>query len=754
MKTHATESPDDIVGMVAGKFDAGLSGVFNSKPDPVEKQIDALLVKSVNVESFLRLLHGAGPYFEVRALKCKAWAGSDNLVPMAGYFNDPKVAAKEIARIEQLSPAGIYLTLNPVLPAIAAKQFNCIAKAERSGTTPDSDIKSRCWLLIDCDPVRPAGVSSTEAEMREALELADRIAMELGEQGWPDPIRTMSGNGAGLYYRIELPNDDESTDLVKRVLKALHQRYTSEHVHIDQSVFNAARITKVAGTFVRKGSDFRPETEPTENHRPHRRSWFIQPETFCDIVPRELLDELASEAPIEFEQPPTKASSGTWDLDRWLQDHNVPVNPPVAYNGGRKWTFSDLPIPCQSHPGGHGNDGSAFLIQRSDGKLGAGCMHDRCKWWKWKDLRQAYEPGCYDRADASKIVAQVQVASKPSLIQPVNVMQLVADYPTMRDPVIEGILRRGETCNVIAAAKTGKSFMVGGLAWCVATGRPWLSHPVVQGSVLVIDNELHSETFSSRIDNIAHSMMIDNTERENLDAIILRGEGLDINGLGARLGITPGKYSLVVLDALYRFLPVGTSENDNAQMMAIYNRLDGYAKAWDCAIVIVHHASKGAQGEKAVTDVGAGAGSIARAADTHLVIRPHEQDGLSVMEIACRSFKSPEPVSIKYEYPLWHAVATEAKVKQSKGRGDEKQSKNDKDADEAVSAAIQSRWLSVSQLRTKTGMGPDRITRSLKRIGAKSRRTKSKRTGKRSVRFSLVDGAVETSKHGAVEWTG
>lgn len=326
---------------------------------------------------------------------------------------------------------------------------------------------------------------------------------------------------------------------------------------------------------------------------------------------------------------------------------------------------------------------------------------------------------------------------QPTLFRPVPVNQLIADNPGMRPQVIEGILRRGETLNVIAAAKTGKSFLVGGLAWCVATGRPWLSHPVVQGNVLVIDNELHSETFASRIGAIASEMTIGMDERQSLDAINLRGVGLDINELGARLDIEPGRYSLVVLDALYRFLPVGTSENDNAQMMAIYNRLDAYAEDWDCGIVVVHHASKGAQGDKAVTDVGAGAGSISRAADTHLVIRPHEQDGLCVLETATRSFKSPDPVSIKYEYPLWHAVATEAAVKRSKGSNADRTEANNREADEAVRELITGRWLSVAELRGRLGMGADRITRSLRRLGAKSKPSKSKRTGKRTERFRI-----------------
>lgn len=321
---------------------------------------------------------------------------------------------------------------------------------------------------------------------------------------------------------------------------------------------------------------------------------------------------------------------------------------------------------------------------------------------------------------------------KPERIAPVSVDRLIAEHPDMHQPVIHGLLRRGETMNVIAAAKTGKSFMVGGLAWCVATGRHWLSHQVEQGRVLIIDNELHESTFANRVWNIADAMMIDPSERRLLEAVNLRGRSANVKTIGAMLNIERGKYQLIVLDALYRFLPPGTSENDNAQMTEVYNELDALAKEWDCAIAIVHHASKGQQGDKAVTDVGAGAGAIARAPDSHLIIRPHEQDGLFVLEAVTRSFKSPEPVSIKYEYPLWHAVAVDAAVRKSGQSRDDKQRKDDEEADQKLLKAIREKWGSEPQIVRRSGLGPGRVARAIGRAVDADRLEKKriKRNGK------------------------
>ena len=75
-----------------------------------------------------------------------------------------------------------------------------------------------------------------------------------------------SGNGYHLLYRIDLPAADGG--LVERVLKSLAARFDNEHVKIDQSVYNPARICKLPGTMARKGD----HTEA----RPHRRAKLLE----------------------------------------------------------------------------------------------------------------------------------------------------------------------------------------------------------------------------------------------------------------------------------------------------------------------------------------------------------------------------------------------------------------------------------------------------------------------------------------------
>jgi hypothetical protein len=327
-------------------------------------------------------------------------------------------------------------------------------------------------------------------------------------------------------------------------------------------------------------------------------------------------------------------------------------------------------------------------------------------------------------------------------ISPLPIGRLIDDHPLLRPVVIDGILRRGETANIIAAAKVGKSFLAGGLAWCVATGEPWLSHDVTQGRVLIIDNELHPETLASRLFRIAMEMQINVNDYEDaIDVICLRGQNIDIHAIQSRLAeIRPGTYTLAIVDALYRTLPQGTSENDNAAMMAIYNRLDHYASQWDCAIGVVHHASKGQQGDKSVTDVGSGAGSISRAADTHIVIRPHEDPELSVLECVTRSFKSPEPVSVRFDWPLWSAVATAPEVKRIGRQSQEAQAKQDQADSEAILSKIPADPKAIQQnkLFEQFEFGVPKCSRlvgKLVRSGAVRIVRRRKKGGKRSLVF-------------------
>jgi RecA-family ATPase len=198
--------------------------------------------------------------------------------------------------------------------------------------------------------------------------------------------------------------------------------------------------------------------------------------------------------------------------------------------------------------------------------------------------------------------------------------------------------------------------MVYGLSLAMASGNSFLGYKAAKPlNVLIVDNELHQEELAWRVGQVGRAMGAKPDGRLNFT--FLRGSSVDIDGLDAKLDECGGsKYDIIVIDAMYRILPKGMSENDNASMTQIYNKLDGLARKNEAAIINIHHSSKGGQGDKGVTDVGAGAGAISRAADTHMVIREHVDAGLHVIDAVTRSGISPKPVTARLEWPLWKEV--------------------------------------------------------------------------------------------------
>ncbi len=201
----------------------------------------------------------------------------------------------------------------------------------------DDQVILRRYLPIDTDPVRPAGISSTDEEHNAAIDRARSIERHLvAHLGFPRAIVGDSSNGGHVLPRIELPNDDAARLLVERCLQALDLRFSDECVVVDVSVSNAARVWKLYGTVAGKG-DSLPE-------RPHRVARLLDVPESVEIVPIEKLQALAAMAPEPQDvNDPSHEHRGAFDLDRWIKDHNLDASDPRPWRDGRKWVFRARP---------------------------------------------------------------------------------------------------------------------------------------------------------------------------------------------------------------------------------------------------------------------------------------------------------------------------------------------------------------------------------------------------------------------------
>ncbi len=332
------------------------------------------LFDPAKVAEAVGLFVGTGSVAELRALEAKSkrdrWTHT-----ASGYFDDPQKLAKALDDIR--SAKGIYITLNPVNRALLARAQNRLRKAPKGESTTDHDVVARRWLPIDCDPVRPSGISSSGEEHEAALQRVRDISRYLKALGFPPPIAADSGNGAHLLYRIDLPADDGG--LVQRCLDSLADRFTDGKVTIDTGVFNPARIWKLYGTLACKG-DHTVE-------RPHRMAHILHRPEHLEAVPVGLLQSLAGQSCTGGPQASkaTESSGSVFDLEAFVSQHLPDAHGPEPWEGiGQRWVLNTNPL-CQHH------DGAAWIGRRADGTIQAGCLHNSCS-WKWPNLRAAYDP--------------------------------------------------------------------------------------------------------------------------------------------------------------------------------------------------------------------------------------------------------------------------------------------------------------------------------------------------------------------------
>lgn len=288
--------------------------------------------------------------------------------------------------------------------------------------------------------------------------------------------------------------------------------------------------------------------------------------------------------------------------------------------------------------------------------------------------RAAYEPGSDPSAIAATMREELTTETNPGGWM--SLQGSIQTYGCERlKAVVENLLREGEILTVSAPAKTGKSFILQGLALSIASGRDWL-HPqwrCTPGKVALIDAELSQNEFNYRMKAVLTAMKLPPETAENIMVLPLWGKrtlspegifGELRKSLQAAREFTP---KLVAIDPLYQFIPEGGSENDNALLGSIFRHLNTAISAIPgCAGTVIHHTTKGGQGDKAVVDVGRGASAIGGGTSTHMVLREHDEEGVFVAEARCRSWPTPEPVTLRFQFPLWTPTAHD--VTHVKGR--------------------------------------------------------------------------------------
>ena len=199
----------------------------------------------------------------------------------SGTYWDQKAFERDVERAESSGKfKGLYVTLNRPYWRDVTNRLELGVR-----TTTDADIERITRLPFDFDPVRTEANSDAD-ELDAAKQQGWRLVDFLRARGWPEPLQAMSGNGWHLQYRIDIPADVETRDILAVIYRGLKLRFDLPEVAFDTSIRNPSRIFRLYGTTARKG-------EHTAD-RPQRVSecWIDEP---WELVGLDLLEELARE---------------------------------------------------------------------------------------------------------------------------------------------------------------------------------------------------------------------------------------------------------------------------------------------------------------------------------------------------------------------------------------------------------------------------------------------------------------------------
>lgn len=245
--------------------------------------------------------------------------------------------------------------------------------------------------------------------------------------------------------------------------------------------------------------------------------------------------------------------------------------------------------------------------------------------------------------------------------------------PTPEPPeIIEGILRKGAKMICTGDSKSGKTCLLTNLAICFAEGWEWLGHKCAQGKVLYINMEVMQSDFEARYLSIykAYGKPISEKGKDNFEYWNLRGKAEPLEKLAPKIikRCRNQNYIAIIVDPIYKVQ--GGDENSAEAIGRFCALFDQIAEETGAAMIYVHHHAKGLQGAKKAMDRSSGSGVFARDADaiidfSSLVIDPNARDMIKVltgnlenepiplqMEMVLRSFRSPAPINMFFEFPL------------------------------------------------------------------------------------------------------
>ena len=346
-----------------------------------------------------------------------------------------------------------------------------------------------------------------------------------------------------------------------------------------------------------------------------------------EVVERNLLEEVAASKPLA---PPTyikpsRNGRREFDLEGWIEKQGIKVRREGEWEqGGYRWVLEECPW------NGH-TDSAAFIVRFPGGAIAAGCHHNSCQGKGWHELRQHYEPGCYDHASQDGYApTKPDIHSAGILLSEVKTESVSWLW--------RGWLALGKLSVIDGDPGFGKSAAVLDIAARVSMGRPFPDGSRCEsgaGGVIILSAEDGlADTIKPRLDAAG----ADTSRIVSLATISVEGE----DGRHERLLSVPEDIplieheierigaKLVIVDPLMAFLSAEINSHKDQDVRRALAPFAAMADRARVAVHVVRHLSKG-DSKSPIYRGGGSIGIIGAARMGSLVAKDPQDDNRRVM---------------------------------------------------------------------------------------------------------------------------
>lgn len=237
--------------------------------------------------------------------------------------------------------------------------------------------------------------------------------------------------------------------------------------------------------------------------------------------------------------------------------------------------------------------------------------------------------------------------------EPVEFSQL-DKMPDLPVELVSGVLRRGEILLLSGPSKQGKSMLLIALGMALSSGKEWLGFQCKKSKVMYCNAELGSSLCINRVNDVGVAMgiqkneypLVQNLERSNATV------GQVVKAIIRR--IKQHNVDVVIIDPIYLLL----DDEINAQEVKKFVRaINILVEETGVAVVYCHHSNKGNPHSNQSNHIDRISGSSVFARSTDGLLTFHlDSSGKGKLFFTLRSFRSPEPMTIQYQHPLFSVI--------------------------------------------------------------------------------------------------